>query len=180
MTSITESSALLLRLEMEEFLYREADLLDSRRFEEWLDLLTDDISYRVLIARNVHSRDSANEYYDGPLDVSWMDEGKELLDARVRQMRTGIHWAEEPVSRTTHLCTNVRVVETVNGGTEPDHVAVKSNFIMYRHRLRADEDWLVGKRRDHLRRVGEDWKLCGRTVFLDQTTLLANNLTTFL
>jgi len=29
--------------EIEQFLYREARLLDERRFEEWLALLTDDI-----------------------------------------------------------------------------------------------------------------------------------------
>ena len=36
---------LLLTREIEEFLYAEAALLDERRFEEWLALLTDDIRY---------------------------------------------------------------------------------------------------------------------------------------
>ena len=34
---------MLLKFEAEEFLYYEADLLDSRRFDEWLNLLADDI-----------------------------------------------------------------------------------------------------------------------------------------
>jgi 3-phenylpropionate/cinnamic acid dioxygenase small subunit len=31
--------------EVEQFLYREARLLDERRFHEWLELLTEDIRY---------------------------------------------------------------------------------------------------------------------------------------
>ena len=32
-----------LKQEIEEFLYQEADLLDGRKFREWLDLLADDL-----------------------------------------------------------------------------------------------------------------------------------------
>ncbi|TMK24269.1 MAG: hypothetical protein E6G69_19025, partial [Alphaproteobacteria bacterium] len=31
--------------EVEQFLYREARLLDERRFNEWLDLFTEDVRY---------------------------------------------------------------------------------------------------------------------------------------
>jgi 3-phenylpropionate/cinnamic acid dioxygenase small subunit len=36
---------LLLTREIEEFLYVEAELLDTRRFTEWLALLTEDVRY---------------------------------------------------------------------------------------------------------------------------------------
>ena len=42
-----------LRADIEEFLYSEADLLDERRFRDWLNLLADDISYFMPIRRNV-------------------------------------------------------------------------------------------------------------------------------
>jgi 3-phenylpropionate/cinnamic acid dioxygenase small subunit len=44
---------LALRMEIEDFLYREADLLDQRRFEDWLELLADDIVYFMPMRRNV-------------------------------------------------------------------------------------------------------------------------------
>ena len=44
---------MLLKHEVEEFLYHEAELLDDRRFAEWLDLLTDDIRYWMPMRRNV-------------------------------------------------------------------------------------------------------------------------------
>ncbi len=42
-----------LQQEIEDFLYREADLLDQRQFREWLDLLADDLVYFMPIRRNV-------------------------------------------------------------------------------------------------------------------------------
>jgi 3-phenylpropionate/cinnamic acid dioxygenase small subunit len=163
------------RAEVEDFLFYEADLLDERRFSEWLELLAPEIRYRVPIAQNVHSEDTAHEYLIGDLDISWVDEGIETLTARVRQLETGIHWAEEPVSRTSHLITNVRVTED-DGAS----VTVRSRFLVYRNRVRGVEDLLVGKRVDRLVRHGQTFKLAERVVYLDQTTLLANNLTTFL
>jgi ethylbenzene dioxygenase subunit beta len=38
--------------EVEQFLYREARLLDERRFHEWLELLTEDVHYRMAGRRN--------------------------------------------------------------------------------------------------------------------------------
>ena len=40
------------RPEIENFLYREARLLDTRKFEEWFDLFTDDAIYWVPAGRD--------------------------------------------------------------------------------------------------------------------------------
>ena len=42
---------MVLKSEVEEFLYAEADLLDSRRFDDWLELLADDIHYWMPVRR---------------------------------------------------------------------------------------------------------------------------------
>jgi 3-phenylpropionate/cinnamic acid dioxygenase small subunit len=44
---------LLLEREIEQFLYMEAELLDERRFSEWIDLIAEDIHYHMPIRRNV-------------------------------------------------------------------------------------------------------------------------------
>ena len=44
---------LLLKEEIEQFLYREAELLDERRYEEWLELFTEDAHYFMPMRRNV-------------------------------------------------------------------------------------------------------------------------------
>lgn len=169
---------LLERLRVEDFYTREAELLDERRFEEWLATLADDIAYRVPIAQNVHSSDAATtEFFEGDLDIYWMDEGKETLEKRVEQFRTGIHWAEEPVSRTVHMTTNVKVRER---DEETGALTVSCNFLVYRSRGHVEQDFMVGRRVDLLHPEGDSWLVRRRTVYLEQTVLLPKNLTTFL
>ena len=47
---------LLLTLDVAQFLYAEAELLDERRHDEWLALLAEDIRYWMPMRRNVSSR----------------------------------------------------------------------------------------------------------------------------
>ena len=94
---------LLLGQEITDFLYREAELLDERRYREWLDLLADDVRYWMPMRRNVKLGDDAGEFTRANSDINWFDEGKDTLSRRVKQILTGIHWAEEPASRICHL-----------------------------------------------------------------------------
>ncbi|MBM4297672.1 MAG: benzene 1,2-dioxygenase, partial [Deltaproteobacteria bacterium] len=47
-----------LRQQIEDFYYREAELLDERKLREWFDLLTDDIRYWMPIRHNPLERPS--------------------------------------------------------------------------------------------------------------------------
>ena len=165
---------LLLTREIEEFLYTEAELLDERRFEAWLDLLTDDIRYWMPMRRNVKFGEQARENTRERQDMNWFDEGKTTLQQRVQQLLTGVHWAEEPLSRVCHMVTNVQIVHAT--ATE---VTVKSRFLVYRNRLQDETDFFVGKREDVLRKVDSQWKIARRQIMLDQNVLLAKNLTVF-
>ncbi|MBI3326598.1 MAG: hypothetical protein HYZ81_07845 [Nitrospinae bacterium] len=53
---------LLLTREIEGFLYTEAELLDERRFEAWLDLLTEDVRHWMPMRRNVKFGEQAREH----------------------------------------------------------------------------------------------------------------------
>jgi 3-phenylpropionate/cinnamic acid dioxygenase small subunit len=166
---------LLLQREIEAFLYREADLLDERRFEEWLALFTEDARYWMPIRRNAPPDAPERERTREGVDVNWFDEGKDTLSRRVAQIRTGVHWAEEPPSRTCHMVTNVQIVRT-----DGDEAAVRSRFLLYRNRVETETDLLVGKREDTLRRVAGQWRIARRMILLDQSVLLVKNLTFFI
>ena len=112
-------------------------------------------------------------------DINWFDEGKETLARRVKQIETGIHWAEEPRSRLSHLVTNVQVLEATPSVAAPQEVAVKCRFLIYRNRVETETDILVGKREDSLRRGGDGWQMARRKIILDQNVLLTKNLTFF-
>ena len=169
----------LLRQEIEDFLYREADLLDERRYDEWLSLLAEDVRYWMPMRRNVKVDDLEREFTREGHDISWFDEGKDTLTRRVRQIQTGIHWAEEPVSRISHLISNIQLIEVNPSAADPAEVSVRCRFLVYRNRVETETDILVGKREDKLRRVGSDWRIAHRKILLDQNVLLSKNLTFF-
>ena len=170
---------LLLQQEIEEFLYREADLLDERRYEDWLALVAEDVRYWMPMRRNVKVGEAEREFTRAGQDINWFDEGKETLTRRVKQILTGMHWAEEPVSRISHMVSNVRLLEVNPSAAEPAEVAVRCRFLVYRNRVETETDILVGKREDVLRRADGQWQIARRKIVLDQNVLLTKNLTFF-
>lgn len=161
---------MMLKFEAEEFLFAEAELLDSRRFEEWLDLLTEDIHYWMPIRRTTQAREVDLEFTK-PGGMALFDDNKELLTARVQRMLVGRAWAEDPPSRTRRLITNVRV-----GQMDNREVTVHSNFHLYRTRLNSEEDAWLGRREDVLRRVDSGFQLAQRHIYLEQTVILSQNM----
>ena len=178
-TTETAIEAMLLQNEVEQFLYHEAELLDERRFAEWLDLLADDIRYWMPMRRNVKSGELEREFTREGHDINWFDEGKATLERRVNQILTGVHWAEEPLSRICHMVSNVQLLDAMPSAAEPREVSLKCRFLIYRNRVETETDHLIGKREDVLRKEDGGWKIAQRKIILDQSVLLAKNLTFF-
>src|SRR5207248_9379666 len=123
--------------EVEQFLYREARLLDERRFNEWLDLFTDDVRYWMGARANRYPRNSKaisilspNRYVEDDKtradELSILDETKETLSARVARLETGMAWAEDPPSRTRHMIANIELA-----GEPGPELTVHSNLTVY-------------------------------------------------
>lgn len=161
------------RLEVEDFYFDEAALLDARRYRDWLALLTDDVHYWMPVRRTKTSNELEAEFTQ-PGDMAFFDDDKAMLAMRVRRLETGYAWAEDPPSRTRHLIANVRVL-----GDDGTALDVESSFHLYRTRLNSEEDSWYGLRRDRLRRVDGALRIAQRHVFLDQTLLLSRNLSNF-
>jgi len=169
-----EQDRRLLRLDVEDFLFHEAGLLDDRRYDEWLDLLTDDIRYWMPIRYNVPFGQQDRENSVERNDMAWFDEGKHTLTQRVKQIYTGAHWCEEPFSRITHMLSNLQLLEV--GESE---VKTVCKFLVYKNRLEDEQSFFIGKRLDTLRWEDDGWKIARREIILDQNVLLAKNLTAF-
>jgi 3-phenylpropionate/cinnamic acid dioxygenase small subunit len=172
--------------EVEQFLYREARLLDERRFHEWLELFTEDVRYWMAGKRNRYPKSSKAIAMLDPdryvvedstedVELAILDEDKHTLSARVARLDTGMAWAEDPPSRTRHLLANIEV-ETGSAGSE---LKVRANFIVYRSRSETEQDFYVGARRDVLRLVDGAWKIANHKLILDQNVLLAKNVSIF-
>ena len=164
---------IVLQHEIEQTLYREADLLDAHDYAEWLDMLTDDVTYWMPIRETRSSAEREREFTAFG-DAAYFDEDRKMLEVRVEKQSSGYAWSEDPPSRTRHCVTNVRIL-----AREDDEVTVGCNMVVYRSRLDTDEDWWVGRRIDRLRNVEGHWKIARREIYLDQTVLKSKNLTTF-
>ena len=146
--------------EIEEFLYKEAYLLDEYKFDEWLDLFTDDVEYLVPLRENTQG-DVA------PAGHPIIKDDKLMMRLRVKKNDTGISHVEIPQSMTAHIISNVLVEES---GTA-DSLEVRSTFVIRQARKLRDEAWWSGRRRDLFRRVDGGWRIARREVALDATVL---------
>jgi 3-phenylpropionate/cinnamic acid dioxygenase small subunit len=155
-----------------------ADLLDEREYDKWLDLLTEDIVYWMPMRKNVSFANRAMDI-TAENDIAWVHDDKETLRKRVKQIQTGIHWADEPISRVAHVITNIRLTDAISALAEGAKATTKCRFIVYRNRLESETDFLVGRREDTLTRSHGALKIARRKIILDQSVLLAKNLTMF-
>lgn len=160
------------RIALEDFYYLEAELLDERRWEEWLDLFAPELEYTAPI--RVTRKAPANDIID---ELGHFDDTKSSLALRVKRLRTDVAWAEDPPSHTRRLITNLRV----RPGEDPGLVTARTNFLLFRSRgdLGA-HDLIVGERQDILRREGGTWLITRRRIVLDQSSLGTKNLGVFL
>jgi 3-phenylpropionate/cinnamic acid dioxygenase small subunit len=172
--------------EVEQFLYREARLLDERRFHEWLELFTDDVRYWMAGRSTRYPRSSKaitvldpDRRHESDLavedELAILDETKVTLGGRIARLDTGMAWAEDPPSRTRHIITNIEV----EPGDTASELKVYSNFVVYRTRAETEQDFYVGARQDVLRRVDGAWKIARRKLVLDQNVLLPKNVSVF-
>jgi benzoate/toluate 1,2-dioxygenase beta subunit len=95
-------------MNVEQFLFHEARLLDTGQLEAWLELFTDDATYWVPLEKD--QRD--------PLETSSIiHDDRTLLELRVKQARHPRAHARLPLARTVHQVSNVLVVSENNSET---------------------------------------------------------------
>ena len=92
---------------IEDLIFLEADLLDQKKWQNWLDLYTSDCVIWV------PSWDCEEQLVEDPeLSVNMMYlVGKPALEARVHRITSVDAYASLPLARTMHSVTNIRLVE---------------------------------------------------------------------
>lgn len=155
---------------VEQFLYYEADLLDSFELEEWLALLDESIVLRVPVRV---ARDPGSEQPEFSTESNYLREDYGMIRERVGRLAKEYAWSENPRSRVRHVIGNVRVLD-VDG----EELTVSNNQHVFRsYGDTADHDLLSAQRHTVLRDEGEEFTITDRTVYLDHTILNTKNLT---
>jgi benzoate/toluate 1,2-dioxygenase beta subunit len=109
---------------VEQFLYRQADLLDTKRWEEWIGLFTDDGIYWM-------PPEPTYQTWDGTPAI--FAEDKNLMRVRMGRVLHPDAWSQRPLWGTNHVVSNVIIEkESPNGD-----VMARSRFHMME--LRRDD-----------------------------------------
>ena len=159
-------SSVVTREQVENFLYQEADLIDSWRLTEWLDLFTEDGRYYIPSTDRPAGDHTTTLYL--------IADDMPRLRSRVTQLLSGTTWAENPQSRTRHLVTNVQIKSVENGV-----INVTANFVVYRMRFQNIDPY-IGKYEYRLIEEGGQIKILERHALLDLEALRPHGKVSFI
>ncbi len=158
---------------LERFYFHEARLLDSRQYNQWLQLVSAEIAYLMPARTNalVNNRDRGSEEM---ISIERELEGADSMGCPIRE-ETYIHlmvrverafkinsWSENPPARTRRIVGNVELMSREDGKLQ-----VLSNFHMFYARPGSANFVYSGQRRDTLEEVEGSYRIARREVIMD-------------
>jgi p-cumate 2,3-dioxygenase beta subunit len=151
-------SALLLHRRVEDFLYREADLLDRWCLDDWFALFTEEAKYLV------PPTDIAEEDADPDRSLYYVADDHARIRERVVRLSKKTAHSEFPRSKTRHLVTNV--MAEIDG----DLIRARASFAIYRSKD-AVTDVFVGHYIYELVEAQDVLRIRSKTCVLDLESL---------
>ena len=131
--------------DVEQFLYRQADLLDSKRWQDWIDLFADDGVYWM-------PPEPSYTTWDGTPAI--FAEDKNLMSVRMRRVLHPDAWSQRPLWETNHVVSNVMIDKLSREGD----VTVRSRFHMMELR-RDDVRHFAGSYRHELKKTSDGYRI---------------------
>lgn len=144
----------VLRLEIEDFLFSEAALLDNWQLTDWLALFTPDAEYQVPSTDLEKDADPSDSLF-------YIADDYGRLEQRVLRLNKRTMWSEQPRSKTRHLVSNVRVL-----GETGEEIHVEAGFAIYRTKW-GHTDLYVGSHDYRLRRTDDGLRIRRKRSTLD-------------
>lgn len=165
----------VLHHEIEQFLYREARMLDGERLRDWLQNVVDpQIRYQMVIREERYRKDRGAAVAK---EVMPYDDDLKALDLRVRQFETGLQTMLDPPQRLRRVVANV---EAYHHDKEGLYLVLSYGIASRCRRLYEHEQTIYG-REDVLRRGDDgDFRLLSRRIDLDERVVRNKNLLFFL
>lgn len=160
-------------LALTQQLYCEARLLDEERYADWLDLLADDVHYRMPLTARRFRADRSAALAEGPGYV--FDDDKGRLALRVQRLESGLVWAEDPRNRVRRIVSNVEIYRAETDGEATVHSVIE----VHRSRIDAQQRRLTAGRTDVWRCEDGVWRLARRLIGFDHPVVIDSNLNVF-
>jgi 3-phenylpropionate/cinnamic acid dioxygenase small subunit len=125
--------------DVEQFLYKQSELLDAKRWQDWIDLFSPDGIYWMPPERSYTT-------WDGQPAI--FAEDRNLMTVRMNRVLHPDAWSQRPLWETNHVVSNVSIQkEKPNGDIE-----VRSRFHMMELR-RDDVRHFAGQYTHHLKKT---------------------------
>lgn len=131
---------------MEQFLYQQAEILDERRWDDWLALFTSEGHYWM-------PADPAHTSGEGVPSIFYEDQY--MMRVRAGRLEHPRAWSQSPRNRTNHVVSNV-IIE--HEDAETGEIAARAKFIMVEFRL-DEQRYFTGTYRHHLVRTPEGLRI---------------------
>ena len=147
-----------LHAEVTRLVYREAMLLDRRRWDDWINMFTEDAVYWVPAWK---SEEETTDDPDGQLNLIYL-RNRGGLEDRVFRIETRDSYASVPLDRTVHVVSNI-LIESETG----HEIEVTANCLVHTYGKKGS--MTRGGLYDYtLRRVGGALKIARKKiVFID-------------
>jgi len=150
-----------------DVVYHEARCIDDQRWDERLELYTDDAQYWIPLT---------NGQTDPLLQGSLMYEDKMLLGIRVERLKGRRTFSQEPISRCHHLL-QAPSVEMLDAGLGQARLRTAFHYV----ETRGDEQQLYAGWASHdLRLQGADWRIVLKRVDLVNCDAAFGNIQLFM
>lgn len=162
---------------------REARLLDERRYDLWLETVDPGIRYQVP-TRYLTAQGDVKDFGAWTVereltqdsDVFFIDDDYAGIKERIERLQSGMAWAEMPPSITRRIVSNVEPGEARDDGA----IEVFSALMAFKSRGPHERGFLTAQRRDLLGPADAGFRLRRRTVIIDDTVLMGENLSIIL
>ena len=131
--------------DIEQFLYRQSEYLDTKQWQKWIDLFADDGIYWM-------PPDASYKTWDGQPAI--FAEDKNLMTVRKLRVLHPDAWSQRPLWETNHVVSNVSIRKVNKNGD----VEVTSRFHMMELR-RDDVRHFAGSYLHVLKRVKNQYRI---------------------
>ena len=138
-------SRLQVQHDVEQLLYRQADLLDTRQWQDWIDLFTPDGIYWM-------PPDASYKTWDGQPAI--FAEDRNLMQVRMGRVLHPDAWSQRPQWGTNHVVSNVTIGKAAKNGD----LVVRSRFHMLEMR-RDDIRHFAGQYTHQLKKAKSGYRI---------------------
>ncbi len=140
------TSSIETQIAVEQFLYRQAEIIDEQRWDEWLALFTEDGKYWMPAEANQETADGVpNIFYEDLF----------LMEMRIKRVLHPLAHSQVPVQRLSRVVSNV-IIESEDASN--GDLVVRSKFFLEEFRL-EEQRFFSGKYRHTLVNIDDGYKI---------------------